>query len=40
MLPFFVILKMMGVFRVDADTEEAGMDASEHGGGAYNLGKK
>jgi len=40
MLPFFVMLKMMGVFRVDSDTEEAGMDASEHGGGAYNLGKK
>merc|ERR1711871_673847 len=40
MLPFFVLLKVTGLFRVSADVEEAGMDASEHGGGAYNINKK
>jgi Amt family ammonium transporter len=40
MLPFFIILKCCGVFRVSADVEEAGMDASEHGGGAYHVGGK
>jgi Amt family ammonium transporter len=40
MLPFFLVLKMAGIFRVSADVEEAGMDASEHGGAAYNMEKK
>merc|ERR1712196_212532 len=40
MLPFFIILKMAGIFRVSADVEEAGMDASEHGGAAYNIARK
>ena len=39
MTPFFVMLKCMGIFRVSADVEELGMDASEHGGGAYHMGK-
>jgi ammonium transporter, Amt family len=38
MCPFFVILKCAGMFRVSADVEEMGMDASEHGGGAYHMG--
>jgi Amt family ammonium transporter len=40
MLPFFIVLKCLGLFRVSLDVEEAGMDASEHGGAAYNIGKK
>jgi hypothetical protein len=39
MLPFFILLKIAGVFRVSAEAEEAGMDASEHGGAAYNIQK-
>jgi len=38
MLPFFIALKCLGIFRVASDVEEMGMDASEHGGGAYHMG--
>ena len=37
MLPFFFILKKLGVFRVPLEVEMAGMDASEHAGGMYCL---
>jgi Amt family ammonium transporter len=40
MCPFFVILRVLGLFRVPLEVEMAGMDASEHGGGAYNIDKK
>ena len=39
MLPFFIIIKNFGLFRVSEDVETLGMDASEHGGGAYHMGK-
>lgn len=35
MLPFFAVLKITGMLRVSVEDEIAGMDASEHGGGAY-----
>merc|ERR1712094_52009 len=37
MVPFFVILKCLGVFRVDPKIEEMGMDKGEHGGEAYYI---
>ena len=40
MVPFFALLKTFGLFRVDAFVEEMGMDAWEHGGGAYNIGSQ
>merc|ERR1711907_85082 len=40
MVPFFLLLKVTGFFRVPLEVEMAGMDASEHGGGAYNIDKK
>jgi len=40
MLPFFLILKVTGLFRVSLEVEMAGMDASEHGGAAYHIDKK
>ncbi|KAJ1622644.1 ammonium transporter AmtB-like domain-containing protein [Pavlovales sp. CCMP2436] len=33
----FASLRLLGVLRVPADIEEAGMDVSKHGGGAYDL---
>mmetsp|Transcript_30419 Transcript_30419/g.76217 ORF Transcript_30419/g.76217 Transcript_30419/m.76217 type:complete len:445 (-) Transcript_30419:211-1545(-) len=33
----FASLRLLGVLRVPADIEEAGMDISKHGGGAYDL---
>mmetsp|Transcript_13372 Transcript_13372/g.31466 ORF Transcript_13372/g.31466 Transcript_13372/m.31466 type:complete len:302 (-) Transcript_13372:1853-2758(-) len=37
MLPFFVVLKMLGIFRVDTLEEEVGLDISHHRGAAYDL---
>ena len=33
----FIALKATGKLRVDTDAEEKGMDASKHGGSAYNV---
>ena len=35
MTPFFFILKKVGLFRVPAEVEAAGLDVSHHGGSAY-----
>lgn len=35
MLPFWVLLKFLGLFRVPANEETVGLDASYHGGTAY-----
>ncbi|KAK9809026.1 hypothetical protein WJX72_008127 [[Myrmecia] bisecta] len=35
MLPFFLILKHLGLFRVSLEAETAGLDHSYHGGSAY-----
>jgi len=37
MTPFFLLLKVMGLLRVDALEEEVGLDISHHGGAAYDL---
>lgn len=37
MAPFFFLFKVIGFLRVSADMERAGLDASHHGGSAYNL---
>lgn len=37
MTPFFLLLNLMGIFRVDALEEEVGLDISHHRGGAYDL---
>ena len=37
MFPFFVILKMIGWFRVDPMEEQVGLDISHHKGAAYNM---
>lgn len=37
MTPFFYILKLAGMFRVDALEEEVGLDISHHRGAAYDL---
>ena len=37
MTPFFMILNMAGMFRVDALEEEVGLDISHHRGAAYDL---
>ena len=37
MTPFFYILKMAGMFRVDPLEEEVGLDISHHRGAAYDL---
>lgn len=34
MLPFFWAMRFMGLLRVDADDEMAGLDVSHHGGSA------
>jgi Amt family ammonium transporter len=38
MTPFFVVLNMLGMFRVDALEEEVGLDISHHRGAAYDMG--
>ena len=37
MTPFFIMLKMLGVFRVDPLEEVVGLDISHHKGAAYDL---
>ena len=37
MTPFFMVLKVLGMFRVDALEEEVGLDISHHRGSAYDL---
>jgi len=37
MIPFFYILNILGMFRVDALEEEVGLDISHHKGAAYDL---
>jgi len=37
MTPFFIILNMLGMFRVDPLEEQVGLDISHHKGAAYNL---
>lgn len=37
MTPFFIVLKMAGMFRVDALEEDVGLDISHHRGAAYDL---
>ena len=35
MLPFFFLLKVLGLFRVNPEDETIGLDESYHGGSAY-----
>jgi Amt family ammonium transporter len=35
MVPFFLILKKVGLFRVSPEVEAQGLDVSHHGGSAY-----
>jgi Amt family ammonium transporter len=37
MTPFFIVLNMLNLFRVDALEEEVGLDISHHRGAAYDL---
>merc|ERR1719469_84885 len=37
MTPFFLALRILGLFRVDELEEEVGMDISHHKGAAYDL---
>ena len=37
MFPFFVVLKILGLFRVPEDVECEGLDESKHGGSAYGI---
>jgi len=37
MTPFFIVLNMLGMFRVDPLEEEVGLDISHHRGSAYDL---
>mmetsp|Transcript_3557 Transcript_3557/g.10110 ORF Transcript_3557/g.10110 Transcript_3557/m.10110 type:complete len:490 (+) Transcript_3557:31-1500(+) len=37
MVPFFLLLNFLGMFRVDALEEEVGLDISHHKGAAYDL---
>jgi len=37
MTPFFVLLKVLGMFRVDPLEEQVGLDISHHKGSAYNV---
>lgn len=36
MIPFFYIFRMLGMLRISAEEEAMGLDASKHGGSAYN----
>jgi Amt family ammonium transporter len=36
MIPFFYIFKVLGMLRISAEEEAMGLDASKHGGSAYN----
>ncbi len=35
MVPFFMLLKKVGLFRVSPEVEAQGLDVSHHGGSAY-----
>ena len=35
MVPFFLVLKKLNMFRVPPEVESAGLDVSHHGGSAY-----
>lgn len=35
MVPFFYVMKVLGLFRVSAEEEHEGLDTSHHGGSAY-----
>lgn len=37
MIPFFMLLKVAGIFRVTEEQEEDGLDVSKHGGSAYQM---
>jgi Amt family ammonium transporter len=37
MIPFFIALKALGLFRVDPLEEEVGLDISHHRGAAYDF---
>jgi len=37
MIPFFIVLKVCGLFRADALEEEVGLDESHHRGAAYHI---
>jgi len=37
MIPFFIALNLLGLFRVDALEEEVGLDISHHKGAAYDM---
>jgi Amt family ammonium transporter len=37
MIPYFLLLNMFGLFRVDAIEEEVGLDISHHKGAAYDM---
>lgn len=39
MTPYFILLRLLGLFRVDELEEEVGMDISHHKGAAYDLTK-
>ena len=38
MLPFFMVLKAVGLFRVSDEVKDEGLDISKHGGAAYEIG--
>lgn len=38
MLPFFYVMRIAGLLRVDAAEEMSGLDVSHHGGSAYEGG--
>ena len=37
MIPYFILLNVLGLFRVDALEEEVGLDISHHKGAAYDM---
>jgi len=37
MIPFFLVLKMLNMFRVEPEEEAIGLDVSHHGGAAYSF---
>ena len=39
MVPFFFLMRILGLLRVDESEERAGLDVSHHGGSAYEMGE-
>jgi Amt family ammonium transporter len=37
MIPFYILMDKMQLFRIPGDVEEMGLDESKHGGSAYNV---